>query len=267
MSRDSGTVRHHRRYVGLDVPVNVRPARWPTVAGLSWAAAALAAVLASAAAVLAALGRDVSIFLVPATLAYAWMGCVLLARRPGHPMGPLLCLIGLAVAFARCPLPTCGTPWCTRLVRCRSRPRMLWMNNVGVRASHQPGRPGPAAGLPGGKAAVAAVASRAVGGAGVHPAGYRRLRLHPAEHGPASSTTCPTRTPCPGSTGCSRPCAVLAVVCGLSPRRRGGGERDAALAPGRPGRRQQLKWFLAVLPFAITSLVATLVAPGPWSLA
>src|SRR6185312_10532706 len=90
MSRDSGTVRHHRMYVGLDVAVNVRPARWPTVAGLSWAAAALTAVLA--------LGG-----LLPAPLAYAWMGCVLLARRPGHPMGPLLCLIGLADAFATVP--------------------------------------------------------------------------------------------------------------------------------------------------------------------
>ena len=32
--------------------------------------------------VLAALGPDVSIFLLPAPLAYAWIGCVLLARRP-----------------------------------------------------------------------------------------------------------------------------------------------------------------------------------------
>ena len=31
------------------------------------------------------------------------MGCVLLARRPGHPMGPLLCLIGLADAIAAVP--------------------------------------------------------------------------------------------------------------------------------------------------------------------
>ena len=44
-----------------------------------------------------------SLFLLPAPLAYAWMGCVLLARRPGHPMGPLLCLIGLADAFATVP--------------------------------------------------------------------------------------------------------------------------------------------------------------------
>ena len=90
-------------YVGSDVAVNVRPARWPTVAGLSWAAAALTAVLALGGMVLAALGPDVSIFLLPAPLAYAWMGCVLLARRPGHPMGPLLCLIGLADAFATVP--------------------------------------------------------------------------------------------------------------------------------------------------------------------
>src|SRR6478672_7901432 len=103
MSRDSGTVRHHRMYVAVDVPVNVRPARWPTVAALSWAAAVTAAVLTLATAVLAAIGRGVSIFLAPQALAYACMGCVLLARRPGHPMGPLLCLIGLADAFAAVP--------------------------------------------------------------------------------------------------------------------------------------------------------------------
>jgi len=90
-------------YVGLDVPVLVRPARWPTVAGLSWAAAVLTALLVVFGAVLAVLGRDVSILLLPAPLAYAWMGCVLLSRRPGHPMGPLLCLIGLADALATVP--------------------------------------------------------------------------------------------------------------------------------------------------------------------
>jgi len=89
--------------VGLDVPVLVRPARWPTVAGLSWAAAVLTALLVVFGAVLAVLGRDVSILLLPAPLAYAWMGCVLLSRRPGHPMGPLLCLIGLADALATVP--------------------------------------------------------------------------------------------------------------------------------------------------------------------
>src|SRR5207249_4494123 len=42
----------------------------------------------------------VSILLFPAPFTYAWVGGVLLARRPGHPMGPLLCLIGLAIAFS-----------------------------------------------------------------------------------------------------------------------------------------------------------------------
>jgi hypothetical protein len=90
-------------YVGLDVPVRVRPARWPTVAGLSWAAAVVTAILTLVTAVLAAMGRDVSLFLVPQALGYACMGCVLLDRRPGHPMGPLLCLIGLSIAFSQAP--------------------------------------------------------------------------------------------------------------------------------------------------------------------
>jgi hypothetical protein len=37
---------------------------------------------------------------VPAILGFSWIGCLLLARRPGHPMGPLLCLIGLAAAVS-----------------------------------------------------------------------------------------------------------------------------------------------------------------------
>jgi len=76
------------------------PARWVTPARLGWVAAAAAAILAAVNAVLAILGRDVSGFLVPIALGYAGMGCVLLARRPGHPMGPLLCLIGLANALS-----------------------------------------------------------------------------------------------------------------------------------------------------------------------
>jgi two-component system, NarL family, sensor kinase len=84
-------------------PVPGRPARWLTPAGLTWAAALVATILGLAAAVLAVTGRDVSIFLVPAVLGYSWMGCVLLARRPGHPMGPLLVLIGLASAISVLP--------------------------------------------------------------------------------------------------------------------------------------------------------------------
>ena len=185
MSRDSGTVRHHRRYVGLDVPVNVRPARWPTVAGLSWAAAALTAVLALGGMVLAALGPDVSIFLLPAPLAYAWMGCVLLARRPGHPMGPLLCLIGLADAFATVPYTYVRYTLVHSPGSLPFSTAALWINNWAYAPATSLGGHGPAAGLPGGQAAVAAVPARAVGGAGVHPAGHRRFRLLPAGPGPA----------------------------------------------------------------------------------
>ena len=101
--RDIGTGRADRGTVGLGLEeraVLAPPARRLTPAGLGWAAAGLATVLAVATALLAVRGRDVSGFLVPIAVGYAWMGCVLLARRPGHPMGPLLCLIGLANAIS-----------------------------------------------------------------------------------------------------------------------------------------------------------------------
>ena len=60
---------------------------------------------------------------------------------------------------------------------------------------------------------------------------------------------------------------VLAIVCGLV-----AGVAAAASVTLRWRRadrvgRQQLKWFLAVLPFTVASLIATVVAPGTWSLA
>lgn len=79
-------------------PVRARPAGWLTLAGAARVAAAAATALAFGTAVLAVLGHDVSAFLVPEILGFAWMGCLLLSRRPGHPIGPLLCLTGLAVA-------------------------------------------------------------------------------------------------------------------------------------------------------------------------
>jgi two-component system NarL family sensor kinase len=60
----------------------------------------VATILAVGIAVLAALGHDMDAYPVPTALGFAWMGCVLLARRPNHPMGPLLCLIGLANAVS-----------------------------------------------------------------------------------------------------------------------------------------------------------------------
>ena len=90
-------------YVDLDLPVTARPARRLTPVVLAVTAAVMGTILAVGGGVLAVLGRDVSILLLPAPLAYAWMGCVLLARRPGHPMGPWLCLIGLADVIAVLP--------------------------------------------------------------------------------------------------------------------------------------------------------------------
>jgi signal transduction histidine kinase len=62
-------------------------------------AAVTATALVFAAAALAALGRDMTVLVVPGSLGFAWMGALLLVRRPGHRMGPLLCLIGLAEAI------------------------------------------------------------------------------------------------------------------------------------------------------------------------
>ena len=52
------------------------PARWLTPTGLAWTAAGVTTILAFGAAVLAVLGRDVSVLLVPALLAL---------RRPVFP--------------------------------------------------------------------------------------------------------------------------------------------------------------------------------------
>ncbi len=90
-------------YVNLGLQVRsarAAPARWLTLAGLSWAGAAVATILSGGILALAAMSRILDAYPVPTALGFAWMGCVLLARRPGHLMGPLLCLIGLANAVS-----------------------------------------------------------------------------------------------------------------------------------------------------------------------
>ena len=104
----------------------VRP-RGLTTARLAWAAVAITVILGLAAAVLAILARDVSLLLLPGPLTFALMGGVLLARRPGHPMGPLLCLAGLADVIAVLPY----TYLRYTLVHPGSLPfstAMLWLN-------------------------------------------------------------------------------------------------------------------------------------------
>ena len=185
MSRDSGTVRHHRRYVALDVPVNVRPARWPTVAGLSWAAAALTAVLALGGMVLArARPRRVHLPAAgPARLRLDGVRAAGPAARSSDGPAALPDRAGGRVRHGALHVRAVRPGALARFAAVLDRGAVD--QQLGLRARHQPGRHGPAAGLPGGQAAVAAVPARAVGGAGVHPAGHRRFRLLPAGPGPA----------------------------------------------------------------------------------
>jgi hypothetical protein len=59
--------------------------------------------MAAVTAVLTVPWRDESALLIPSELGWTWTGCLLLARRPGHPVGPLLYLVGVASAVATIP--------------------------------------------------------------------------------------------------------------------------------------------------------------------
>jgi signal transduction histidine kinase len=253
-------------YVGLDVPVNVRPARWPTVAGLSWAAAALTTVLALGGAVLAVLGPDVSIFLLPAPVVYAWMGCVLLARRPGHPMGPLLCLIGLADAFATVPYTYVRYTLVHSPGSLPFSTAALWINNWAYAPATSLGGMVLLLVFPEGRLlsrrfrpalwAALAFIPLAIAGFAFYPQDLGPLFHH--RHNPYVI---------PRLDWLFETCAVLAIVCAVVAA--AGAAASVTLRWRRADRvgRQQLKWLLATLPFTIVSLVATLVFPGTWSLA
>ena len=80
-------------------PPSVRSVRWPVSAGCSWSLASAAVALAIATVVIAVADGDLFfISLVPGTLAAALMGGLVAVRRPGHPMGALLSAYGLAAA-------------------------------------------------------------------------------------------------------------------------------------------------------------------------
>ncbi|HEY3868612.1 MAG TPA: hypothetical protein VGM10_09695 [Actinocrinis sp.] len=94
----------------MDAGLSVAPARLDHFGRLAWvvpawAAAVGAMLLAVAELVLNALGADslAALALEPDILGYSCIGCLLLTRRPGHPMGPLLCLIGLTTAMSDLP--------------------------------------------------------------------------------------------------------------------------------------------------------------------
>ena len=253
-------------YVGLDAPVHVRPAWWPTVAGLSWAAAALTTILALGGAVLGILGRDVSLLLLPAPLTYAWMGCVLLTRRPGHPMGPLLCVIGLADAFATVPYLYARYTLVHSPGSLPFSTGALWVNTWAYAPATSLGAMVLLLVFPDGRLlsrrfrpalwAALAFIPLSIAGYAFVPQNLGPLFRH--MHNPYAI---------PRLTGWFDACQALAIVCGLV-----GGAGAAASITLRWRRadrvgRQQLKWLLAVLPFTIASLIATLVFPGTLSLA
>ena len=242
------------------------PARWLTLAGLSWAAVAVATIVSLATATLAVMGHDVALLLAPQSLAFAWMGAVLVARRPGHPMGPLLCLIGLINAVSQLPFAY-------------ARYTIV----------HVPGS------LPFGTAAlwamtwVFAPATSLVGlvlplvfpegrllSPRWRPALWAALAFIPLSVAgyafiPQSMGSLFRNLPDPYTAPRYDTLFVilqgLAVACGLAAAIAAAASVTLRWRRADRTRRQQLKWFLAVLPVMAVSIIATVVAPGPVSLA
>ena len=194
------------------------------------------------------------------------MGCVLLDRRPGHPMGPLLCLIGLAIAFSQAPFAYArytvvhspgSLPFSTAI---------LWMNTWAY---------APAVSLVGLVLPLVFPVGRllsprwrpalwaALAFIPLYIAGYA---LIPQSMGSLFHKL-PNPYTVPGLEGLFKAIQVLAVVCGVAAAAAAVASVTLRWRRADRVRRQQLKWFLAVLPLADLSFIAVLIAPGPWSLA
>ena len=240
------------------------PARRLTPAGLTRAAAtaaALAMILAAATAVLAALGRDLSGFLVPTALGYALMGAVLLARRPGHPMGPLLCLIGLANAI---PAATFAYARYTVVHSPGSLPfatAALWLETwVYAPATSLTGLVLPLV-FPDGRLLSPRWRPALWAALAFIPLWFAGMAFIPQSMG-SLFRYLPNPYAYPSLDRLFEVMQALAVGCGLA----------AAIAAAacvtlrwrradRAGR-QQLKWFLAVLPLIAVSVIAQFADPG-----
>ena len=240
------------------------PARRLTPAGLTRAAATaavLAMILAAATAVLAALGRDLSGFLVPTALGYALMGAVLLARRPGHPMGPLLCLIGLANAI---PAATFAYARYTVVHSPGSLPfatAALWLETwVYAPATSLTGLVLPLV-FPDGRLLSPRWRPALWAALAFIPLWFAGMAFIPQSMG-SLFRYLPNPYAYPSLDRLFEVMQALAVGCGLA----------AAIAAAacvtlrwrradRAGR-QQLKWFLAVLPVIAVSVIAQFADPG-----
>jgi len=252
-------------YVGLALPVRLRPARWLTPAGLAWAAAVITTILGLAAAVLAVMGRDVSLLLLPGPLAFAWMGCVLLARRPGHPMGPWLCLIGLADVIGVLPytyerytlVHSPGSlPFSTA---------MLWVNTWAYAPATSLGGPILLMIFPEGRLLSPRFRPALWAALAFIPLSIAGYAFVPQNLGPLFRNLSNPYA-IPRLDALFEAFQALSIACGLAAG--AGAALSVTLRWRRADRvgRQQLKWLLAVLPASIASLIATLVAPGSWSL-
>jgi signal transduction histidine kinase len=236
-----------------------------TLAALAVTAAVMATILAVGGGVLAVFGRDLSVLLLPAPLAYAWMGCVLLARRPGHPMGPLLCLIGLADAFAT------GCYAYVRYAVVHSPGSLpfstlaLWVNTWAYAPATSLGAMVLLLVFPDGRLLSRRFRPALWAALAFIPLSIAAFAFYPQNLGPLFRYR---HNPYafPQLDWLYETCGALAigfgVVAGV------GAVASMTLRWRRSDRvgRQQLKWLLAVLPFTVVSLIATLVFPGTWSL-
>src|SRR3984957_6637189 len=228
------------------------------LAGLSWAAAGLATSLAAGNALLAAYGHDLSGFLVPIALGYAWMGCVLLARRPGHPMAPLLCLIGLANAvsgfvFAYARYTVVHAPGALPFSTAA-----LWANTWDY---------APAASLTGLVLPLVFPEGRLLwrpalwAALAFIPLLFAGMAFIPQDMG-SYFHYLPNPYAHASLTRLSEVFQALSVACGLAAV--GAAAASVTVRWRRAGRaeRQQLKWFLVVLPISLVALTAGFFASG-----
>jgi signal transduction histidine kinase len=251
------------RQVVLATPARP-PTRRPTLAGLARAAAAAAIALSVATGVLAVLGHDVlSAFLTPISLTYAWMGFVLLARRPGHPMGPLLCVIGLAnaisaVAFAYARYTVVHAPGALPFGT-----TALWAVTWAS---------GPAISLTGlvlpmvfpeGKLLSPRFRPALWAALAFIPLWVAGYAFIPQTMGPYFHDL-PDPYVFPSLDRLFEAFQIMAAVCGLVAG--AGAAASLTLRWRRADRigRQQLKWFLAVLPIGAISMIAQVTNPGSW---
>ncbi len=251
-------------YVNLGLQVRsarAAPARWLTLAGLSWAGAAVATILSGGILALAAMSRILDAYPVPTALGFAWMGCVILARRPGHPMGPLLCLIGLAnavsgaaFAYARYTLVhfpgslPFGTP-------------VLWLNTwLYAPALSLTGLVLPLV-FPDGRLLSPRWRPALWAALAFIPLWTASFAFVPQSMG-SYFRGLPDPYTYPSLDGVFTAAEVLAVGCGLAAG--AAAVASVALRWRRADRvgRQQLKWFFAVLPLAAVAIIIQVVDAG-----